>query len=394
MQWASAISTAERFDVALDHALESIATQLEETQPDLVFVFVTPAHAEHFARLHQSIRERLGSPHLVGCSAGGVLGDGQEIERRPALSITAAILPGVEIHPFHLAADALPEIRDSTDCWRERLGTSVGGSPHFVLLPDPFTCDVERLLRGLDFAFPDSVKIGGLASGGSQPGQTALWVDDQLHDAGIAGVMLEGNVCIDTIVAQGCRPIGTPMFVTRAERNVIYEIDGRRPEELLGELYEQLGEHDRQLMRYSLFLGLVSIDAQQVYKHGDFLVRNIVGIDAKSGSMAVSATVELGRVVQFHLRDAETSATDLDTLLHRYVSDEPLPAGGLLFSCLGRGEGLYGEPNHDSQAFERVVGPVPLGGFFCAGEIGPVQGQTHLHGYTSSFALFRPRRTH
>src|SRR5690606_30376201 len=118
----------------------------------------------------------------------------------------------------------------------------------------PFTCDVERLLRGLDFAFPDSVKVGGLASGGSQPGQTALWVDDQLHDAGIAGVMLEGNVCIDTIVAQGCRPIGTPMFVTRAERNVIYEIDGRRPEELLGELYEQLGEHDRQLMRYSLFL--------------------------------------------------------------------------------------------------------------------------------------------
>lgn len=394
MQWASAISTAERFEVALEHTLDAIATQLEENRPDLVFVFATSPHAEHFNRLHRSIRERLGLPHLIGCAAGGVLGDGREVEQRPALSVTAAILPGVEIHPFHLAPEEVPEVHENSDRWRERLGTSVGGSPHFVLLPDPFTSDVERILRGLDFAFPDSVKVGGLASGGNQVGQTTLWVNDHLHNAGLAGVMLEGNVSIDTIVAQGCRPIGAPLFITRAEKNVIYEIDGRRPDEVLSDLYEHLDAHDRELMRYSLFLGLVSRDAQQIYSHGDFLVRNIVGIDAKSGALTVAAPVHMGRVVQFHLRDAATSAADLNTLLQRYVTDEPLPAGGLLFSCLGRGEGLYGESDHDTQAFERIVGPIPLGGFFCAGEIGPVQGQTHLHGYTSSFALFRSRRAH
>lgn len=394
MRWASAISTAERFEFALEDALASIATQLEGTPPDLVFLFATPAYGEHLARAHLHVRERLGGPRLIGCVAAGVLGDGREVERGPALSVTAAILPGVEIHAFHVAAEALPDAHDDTDVWRERLGTSLGGSPHFILLPDPFTCDVERLLRGLDYAFPDSAKVGGLPSGGTQPGQTTLWVDDQLHDGGLVGVMLEGNISVDAIVAQGCRPIGNPMFVTRSERNVIYEIDGRRPDELLNELYEQLAESDRQLMRTSLFLGLASVDARQVYRHGDFLVRDIVGIDGAQGSITVAGHVQLGRVVQFHLRDAETSAADLDMLLRRYVSDEPLPVGGLLFSCLGRGEGLYGAPDHDSQAFERIVGPTPLGGFFCSGELGPVQGETHLLGYTSSFALFRPRRTH
>lgn len=394
MRWASAISTAERFELALEEALASIATQLEETPPDLVFLFATPAYGETLARAHHQVRERLGGPRLVGCTAVGVLGDGREVERRPAISITAAILPGVEIHTFHVAPEALPEADDDTDVWRERLGTSVGGSPHFILLPDPFSCDIERILRGLDYAFPDSAKVGGVPSTGTPSGRNALWVDDQRHDGGLVGVMLEGNISVDAIVAQGCRPIGNPMFITRAERDVIFEIDGRRPDELLSELYEQLPEADRQRMRYSLFLGLASVDAQQVYRHGDFLVRDIVGIDGANGSIAVAAHVQLGRVVQFHLRDAEASAADLDALLRRYVSDEPLPVGGLMFSCVGRGEGLYGTPDHDSQVFERIVGPVPLGGFFCSGEIGPVQGESHLHGYTSAFALFRPRRTH
>jgi len=395
MRWASAISTAERFDLALDQALESVATQLEETAPDLVFVHATPAHRHHFAELQRVVRQRLGGPRLLGCSAAGVIGDGREIEHGPALSLTAAVLPGVDLHLFHLSPNDVPTPTADARKWHEALGAAMGGNPHFILLPDPFSCDVERILSGMDEAFPDAVKVGGLASGGRQPGQTALWVDDDVHNAGMVGVMLDGNVCVDTIVAQGCRPIGNPMFVTRAEQNIVYELDGRPPVDLLDELYAQLPEHDQQLMRYSLFLGLVSSETQQVYEHGDFLVRNILGIDREHGSIVVGARLHLGRVVQFHLRDSETSSLDLDRHLQRYVRDEtPPPAGGLLYACLGRGEGLYGEPDFDCQAFERIVGPVPLGGFFCAGELGPVQGTTHLHGYTSSFALFRPRRAH
>jgi small ligand-binding sensory domain FIST len=104
----------------------------------------------------------------------------------------------------------------------------------------------------------------------------------------------------------------------------------------------------------------------------------------------VAAEVREGSVVQFHLRDAQTSADDLAAHL-RERAREPRPAGALLFSCLGRGRHLYGAPDHDSSVFAARYGGVPLGGFFCNGEIGPVHGRTFLHGYTSSFGLFGPR---
>ena len=128
------------------------------------------------------------------------------------------------------------------------------------------------------------------------------------------------------------------------------------------------------------------------YRQGDFLIRNLLGIDGKSGAVAVGAALRTGIVVQFHLRDAETSAQDLEAVLARHhEGPAPRAAGSLLFACLGRGEQLYGEPDHDTAAFQRHLGPVPLGGFFCNGEIGPVHGSTFLHGYTSSFGLFRSR---
>jgi small ligand-binding sensory domain FIST len=180
------------------------------------------------------------------------------------------------------------------------------------------------------------------------------------------------------------------MFVTRVDGRVIHELDGRRPLDVLQELVEQADAHDRRLFGHSLFLGVVMREQQPAYGQGDFLIRNIVGLDGERGALAVAALVEAGAVVQFHLRDAKTSADDLDGLLGRQQG--PPPAGALLFSCLGRGAYLYGHPEHDTQAFRRVLGAVPLGGFFCNGEIGPVQGATFLHGYTSAFGLFRPAR--
>ena len=109
--------------------------------------------------------------------------------------------------------------------------------------------------------------------------------------------------------------------------------------------------------------------------------------------MAIGELLKEGQLVQFHLRDAETSAEDLTAVLERYAVEnrENQVHGALLFSCLGRGQYLYGRPNHDTDIFHEKLGPVPLGGFFCNGEIGPVSGTTFLHGYTSSFGIFRPR---
>jgi small ligand-binding sensory domain FIST len=203
-------------------------------------------------------------------------------------------------------------------------------------------------------------------------------------------VTISGEIDVDTIVAQGCRPIGQPSFVTRCQRNVLFEIDGRPPLRVLEELYQTLGERDRELFRHSLFLGIVMNELQHEYRQGDFLIRNLIGIDQEAGAIAVGAMLHEGMVVQYHLRDARTSAEDLESLLARYEVTEP--GGSLLFSCLGRGVHLYGRPDHDTDLFRRRLGEVPLGGFFCNGEIGPVQGRTFLHGYTSSFGIFRPRR--
>ena len=154
-----------------------------------------------------------------------------------------------------------------------------------------------------------------------------------------------------------------------------------------------MNQRDQGLMQNSLFLGVVMDELLDTPQQGDFLIRNVVGMDAKTGVLAIGEMLKEGQLVQFHLRDAETSADDLTAVLERYAIDnrENQVHGALLFSCLGRGQYLYGRPNHDSDIFQEKLGSVPLGGFFCNGEIGPVSGTTFLHGYTSSFGIFRPR---
>jgi small ligand-binding sensory domain FIST len=375
MRWSSAASTAPRLEAAVEEAASIVRGGLERA-PDLVVAFVSPHHESGYRQVPALVRGALGGGRLLGCSAGGVIGGGRELEGRPGLSLTAAELPGVTIGPFHLEEPASPP-------------APAGETPTFLLLPDPFTFDVDALLHILDAGWPGSTTVGGLASGGRSPGSNVLYLDDAVHRRGLVGAALGGNVTIDTIVAQGCRPIGEPMFVTRSERNVILEMDGRRAGSVLQDLYNGASADDKQLFRTSLFLGIVMREDRQEYRHGDFLIRNVMGIDGKSGALVVGALVRDGMVVQFHLRDARTSAADLDELLGRYRGH---PVGALLFSCLGRGQHLYGEPDHDTNTFRRHAGDVPLGGFFCNGEIGPVQGTTFLHGYTSAFGLFRPRR--
>jgi small ligand-binding sensory domain FIST len=199
---------------------------------------------------------------------------------------------------------------------------------------------------------------------------------------------MSGDIAVDTIVAQGCRPIGTPMPVTRADGHVIRELAGKPPVAIMRALWESLGAFDQELFKHSLFVGL-DMDEGAVEFRGDFLVRNIVGVDTNSGAIAVGARVRPWQVVQFLLRDARTAERDLETHLQRYRAARARPAGALLFSCLGRGQHLFGRADHDTDLFRASVGAIPLGGFFCNGEIGPVGNQTFLHGYTSAFGLFR-----
>ena len=392
MKWATTISRKTSFEDAVLECAEGLSRRLGPGPISLVLAFVTPHFADYYPRLYGLVSQYLEPGTFLGCSGGGVIGGGQEVERSPAVTMVAARLPGVRLTPFHLGGP-LPDLDGPPDAWEHLVGVRAHDEPHFMLLADPFSGRPEALLAGLDYAFPTSSKIGGLASGATSPGLNALCLDGEVFTEGTVGVALSGDVVVDTVVAQGCRPIGELMRVTRCEGNLLYELDDRPAFEVLQELFATLDMRDRHLASTALFVGVLMDEFREEPQVGDFLIRNLIGADPSRGAVAVGEHLQEGMRVRFHLRDAETSAEDLHAMLKSYekTSFENALSGALLFSCLGRGEGLYGRPNFDTGVFREHLGEVPLGGFFCNGEFGPVGGATFLHGYTSSFGLFRPR---
>ena len=393
MDWTSALSENPVLEEAIAECGVAIKNVVGGETLDLAVAFISPHYEDSYDRVADLMAETLGAKHVFGCSGGGVIGNGVEVEQRAGVSITAAVLPNVNVRPFHLEGDLLPDMDAGPDKWADIVGVQADQDPHFVMLADPYSFPVQDLLMGMDFAFPRAAKIGGLASGASRQGGNALFLDREVWRTGAIGLALDGNITVDTVVAQGCRPIGNPMRISKSDRNMLVELDGQPPMEVLRNMFEILPERDRGLLQNSLFLGVVMDELIDSPVQGDFLIRNVVGMDQVTGGLAIGEMLKEGQLVQFHLRDAETSTDDLQAVLTRYADEHrenDIP-GALLFSCLGRGQYLYGKPNHDTDLFRDKLGDVPLGGFFCNGEIGPVSGTTFLHGYTSSFGLFRPK---
>jgi small ligand-binding sensory domain FIST len=392
MKWISTISDAATLPEALEDVASTAEQSLQGQKPDLCLVFISNHFLSGYESVIPFLKERFGANVILGCSGGGVVGNAQEVEHRPALAITFAVLPDVTLTPFRVADSSLPGLDVSPREWHHLTGVSPSENPQFILLADPYSIRIENLLMGMDYAYPKAAKVGGLASGATQPGENALYLNSVCYRSGAVGVALSGNVALDVLVAQGCRPIGKPMRVTKCDRNILMELDGQSPLNILRDLFLTLGARDQNLLQHALFLGLVMDPMKSHFTQGDFLVRNIVGLDTEKGILAIGAHLRQGQMVQFHLRDAQTSAEDLQQTLSTYSSrgGHEQVSGALLFSCLGRGEFLYGKASHDTQLFQQKLGQVPISGFFCNGEIGPVGGTTYLHGYTSCFALFRP----
>lgn len=407
IRWANALSTRPSLEAAVEEVVERAQESLQASA-DLGLVFISSAFASEYTRLMPLLQERLSVKSLIGCSGGGVIGisrygEAQEIEGQPGLSLTLLHLPDVTIQTFHLLPEVLPDLDSSPDTWVNLIGVSPETRSHFILFSDPFLSGINDLLEGLDFAYPGSIKLGGLASGGNVRGNVGLFCNYKLHREGTVGVALSGNIILETIVAQGCRPIGETYRVTEGERNIVLGLEeqgnsvfgngnSRPPLEVLREILQNLSDTDRLLAQNSLFVGVARDEFKQELQHGDFLIRNLLGVDPKAGAIAIGDRVRTGQRIKFHLRDAEASADDLEMLLQRYLQQTPADAdavGALMFPCVGRGEGLYGRPNFDSQLFRRYLKNVPIGGFFCNGEIGPVGSGTFLHGYTSVFGICR-----
>lgn len=397
MQLTTVLSSARETDRALAEVCAAASVRLRGAKPDLLLVFVSPHHLQDPAageEISAALREQFPTALLLGASAAGVIGDATEAEHRPGISLTAAVLPGVELRGFHLTPDDVPLYAgaEAAQRWRNLLlndeeQAEPPQNPTIILFPDPFCPGLTDLLAGLDAAWPEGQVVGGLISGFREPGQHRLLLDEEVHPGGVLGLVLYGDVEVDVRVAQGCRPVGQPLFVTAVNGQRLVTLDGRSAVDVLQETYENADDTERERMRQSLFIGLGLI-GRDSYGRGDFLVRHILGAEAESGALVVQGDLSESQVVQFHVRDAHTSAEDL----RRHLATVPRgAAGALVFSCVGRGEALYGVPNHDMQVLQSTLGPLPVGGFFCNGELGAVNGQTYIHGYTASLCFLRPR---
>ncbi len=222
-----------------------------------------------------------------------------------------------------------------------------------------------------------------MASASSEPGGNRLFLDDEVFTAGAIGLLLSGPTKVTTVVSQGCRPIGHPFIVTRADGNVIEELAGRPAYEQVADLVRSLDPGERELAVQGLHIGRVIDESKLEFDRGDFLIRGVMGADAESGTITVGDIVPVGTAIQFQVRDAASADADLRELMTSKRAD-----GALVFTCNGRGSHLFDTPDHDASVIAANLGDVPMSGMFCAGELGPVGSRNFLHAYTASVALF------
>lgn len=386
--------------------------------PSLVFVFGSGPHAERLDDVAARVRRVLDPACMIGVSAESIIGGRTAIEDAGGVSVLCARLPaGVELSTF--TDSDLQPIQGDDDATRRGLARAIGVDDRLAatfLFADPFSMPLGRLLPALNEARrlaprtpPVGALLGGIASAGRTAGENYLIVNDDVRRAGAVGVSLRGPVRVDPIVSQGCRGFGPQYVVTRAKGNVIFELGGKPAIRATREAVGDLSHDERTLLGHGLLLGQAASEYKEHFGRGDFVIRQVVGADEDSGSIAVGDVVRAGRTVRFHVRDAVSAGEDLALLLDGQKIHGP-PAGALVITCNGRGSKLFGRADHDAEMFQRAfdrapggeerakvgdaIDPgeqpsVPMAGFFAAGEIGPVGGESFLHGHTACYAVFR-----
>ena len=387
MKFAASVSEADNLAALSRDLIDGLSGSMEGA-PDLAVLFFTAPVTPVARQLAADLRGALKPGTMIGVSGESVVGGDREIERRPGASLLVGSLPGVVLRPFHIGASEWPGLLADDERLQNRVGAGEDHRGH-LLLADPFTTPVDKLLPRLDETFRRPT-FGGMASAAQAPGANVLLLDDDFHTDGAVGLGFGGPLRLDLVVSQGCRPIGDPLIVTRAEGGLVAELGRRHALEVAQEMLEALPPAELELVQSAgLFVGVAINEYKERFVRGDFLVRGLMGVDRDGGALAIGDHVRAGQTIQFHVRDSHTAHEDLCELLEPQRSQDP-PAGALLFSCNGRGSRMFSEPDHDARTTRGLLEGLPLAGFFAMGELGPVGGRSFIHGHTASLALFRP----
>lgn len=387
---AAGAGTGADVVAAVDAAVAQVAEELGGVTPTLAIVFLGAGHTDAADTVAERVRAGLAPEHLLGATAGGVVADGQELEEPTALSVWAVHLPGATLTPLRYGAPVDPA--QSVDAHGVPQGVEWVEPPEsadaLLLLADPVSFPAPAFLSWMGQARPQVPVSGGMASGAGEPGGNRLLLDEAVYDDGAIAVALSG-VRVRTLVSQGCRPVGHSYIVTGADRNLLQELGGAAPVERVREIYQAASPDDQQRMQAGLHIGTAIDEYKEDFGRGDFLVRGVLGAQEDTGALVVGDLLNIGQTVQFHVRDAQAADEDLRELLARFT-EEGTPSAGLLFTCNGRGQQLFNEPDHDADLVRSTLGDLPLAGFFCAGEFGPVGSRSFAHGFTASVLAFDP----
>jgi small ligand-binding sensory domain FIST len=353
---------------------------------DWGLVFITSAHRPHFAGMLAGIQKTLGTDFIAGCSATGVLTGAEEIEGRPGVVVLA-------VRSDRLRAETLyaPIGDDDPRAAAREIGRQIQGRPGglLVLLPDPLAARPDHLLHEIGRIAPGHEAVGAAASGDPALRSTFQFYGRNVASRAVSGLHLSGDLRCAIGVTQGCQPLGPMARITAGDGNVILEIDSRpalavlrsRLPAPLASAIDRLAGH--------LFVGLPPDPDQETMAPGEYLVRQLIGVDAARGALIVAATVRVGEPIHFVLREAHAARQDLKDMLKPF--GPAVAAGdyrfGFYFNCAARGASLYGMPGIDTAYISSALGDLPIAGFFGNAEIAPLRGENRLFTHTGVLAL-------
>jgi len=336
----------------------------------LGFVYVTDALAENYAEIVAFLRRRTGIAHWVGTVGLGVCASAREYLDEPAIALLCC---NFREDAFRVFSD-LKAPRDVTSA---KLQWGDAPAAFAIVHADPATPSLTSLVREFAARTGSGFIVGGLTSSRGR----ALQYADGVTEGGLSGVMFSDDVVVATRLTQGCAPVGPRRVVTDARQNIIISLDGRPALDVFREDIGTELSGNLNLVAGRIFVAL-PIEGSDT---GDYLVRNLVGLDINHKLVAVGEAVRPGRSIMFCRRDRGTASDDLDRMLTSIRSGLfREPKGGVYFSCVGRGASLFGENSEELRIIRDGLGEVPIVGFFCNGEI----SHNRLYGYTGVLTLF------
>lgn len=349
----------------------------------LAFAFVSPDYLGHVEEFCEIVRVDGHVIDVVGVTGVGRMADGEEAENTSGFSLLA--FSGSTAHfIIHTLDQAMVEESTGPDFWTTRCQ---GGNPTaWITLGNPFDFDAEQWLSEWNEAWPGMITVGGLAGGHEEGENVGVFFNGRVVDALAVGV--EGMKVLP-VVSQGCRPIGEPLTVTKADSNVVYSLGACPAYEALETAFEALSEGEKATAKGNLFAGLAGTEYVDDFKPGDFLIRNILGADPNSGAVVIGGIPRVGQTLQYQLRNKSSADAEWRAVLrHASLESGQAPQASLLFACSGRGRDLFEGKDHDAGLLEKMLGKHASAGFFCNGEIGPLGGRNYIHTYSAVCALF------